>query len=140
MSVAAAEPISLSDIRVKDGDTIYYRNVEYRMIGYDAPETKRVRWRPVSKDEMTLGEISKDRLEELLKSGSIDLAEVPCSCPANQIADGSCNHHRLCGVLSVNGENVGKTLIAEGLAVPFVCGKTRCQKMPDWQKIIDAPH
>jgi endonuclease YncB( thermonuclease family) len=138
ISIAWAEPVSLSDVRVKDGDTIYYRNIEYRMIGYDSPETKRVRWRPVSKDEMALGEVSKARLEELLKSGPVDLTEVPCSCPAKNIKDGSCNHHRLCGILSVNGENVGKSLIAEELAVPFICGQNRCPKMPDWQKIIDT--
>jgi endonuclease YncB( thermonuclease family) len=138
VSVARAEPISLSDIRVKDGDTIYYRDAEYRMIGYDSPETKRVRWRTVSKDEIALGELSKDRLEELLKSGPIDLTEVPCSCPAKDIKDGTCNHHRLCGILSVNGENVGKSLIAEELAVPYICGQSRCPKMPDWQRIIET--
>jgi endonuclease YncB( thermonuclease family) len=138
VSVAWAAPISRNDIHVKDGDTIYYRDVEYRMIGYGSPETKRVPWRTVSKDEMALGEISKARLEELLKSGPVDLTEVQCSCPAKKIENGTCNHHRLCGILSVNGENVGKSLIAEELAVPFVCGKHRCPKMPDWQKIIDT--
>jgi endonuclease YncB( thermonuclease family) len=138
VSVAWAEPISLSEIRVKDGDTIYFRDIEYRMIGYDSPETKRVRWRPVSKDEMALWEVSKARLEELLKSGPIDLTEVQCPCPAKALKDGTCNHHRLCGILSVNGENVGKPLIAEELAVPYVCGEHRCPKMPDWQKIIDT--
>jgi endonuclease YncB( thermonuclease family) len=61
-SFASADPVSMNEIRVKDGDTIYYRNDEFRMIGYDAPETKRVRWRYVSKDEMALGEVSKARL------------------------------------------------------------------------------
>jgi endonuclease YncB( thermonuclease family) len=137
ISAARAESISLADIRVKDGDTIYYKGVEYRMIGYDAPETKNVPWRRVSEGERRVGEISKENLEDILKSGPIDLTEVQCSCSAKKLKDGTCNHGRKCGILSVNGENVGKSLIAAGLAVPFVCGPTRCPKMPDWQKIIE---
>jgi len=129
VSAAWAEPVSVADIRVKDGDTIYYRNVEYRMIGYDSPETKSVRWRKVSADERALGEISKARLDELLKSASqIDLSEVQCSCSVEKLATGICNHKRKCGILSVDGENVGKFLIAEELAVPYFCERTRCPK------------
>jgi hypothetical protein len=39
-SSLSAEPISIDDIKVKDGDTIYVHNIEFRMIGYDSPETK----------------------------------------------------------------------------------------------------
>jgi hypothetical protein len=42
----------------------------------------------------------------------------------------ACNHGRACGTLRSNGRDVGAILIAEGLAVPFVCGATSCPKTP----------
>jgi endonuclease YncB( thermonuclease family) len=77
------------------------------------------------------------RFTELLKSGPLDLTEVRCSCPESKILNGTCNRGRKCGVLTVNGENIGKTLIAEGLALEFFCGATSCPRMPDWPKIIE---
>jgi hypothetical protein len=59
---------------------------------------------------------------ELLKSGSLDLTEVPCSCSAKKLRDGTCNHGRKCAILSLNGRNIGDTLIVEELAVPYVLG------------------
>jgi hypothetical protein len=32
--------------------------------------------------------------------------------------------------LTANGRDVGAILISEGLAVPFVCGATRCPPKP----------
>src|SRR3979411_3339919 len=40
------------------------------------------------------------------------MTEVLCSCSAKKLNDGTCNHNRKCGILSVNGENVGKVRIA----------------------------
>ncbi|MDI2077480.1 thermonuclease family protein [Bradyrhizobium sp. Mp27] len=135
---AQAEPVNAADIIVKDGDSIVLNGIEYRMIGYDSPETTNVPWRKVSAEEKLIGAISKQRLSDLLREGPIDLKDMPCSCSAKKFKNGTCNHGRKCGVLSVNGRNVGETLIVEELAVPFACGKTRCQKMPDWPKIIRA--
>jgi len=39
--------------------------------------------------------------------------------------------------LVAHGKNIGDILIAEDLAQPFICGPTRCPKMPDWQAIIE---
>lgn len=53
LTCAVADPILVSDVRVKDSDSIYYKDVEYRMVRYDTPEiqTRRraagwVGWQP----------------------------------------------------------------------------------------------
>ncbi|MEH2560069.1 endonuclease YncB(thermonuclease family) [Bradyrhizobium algeriense] len=130
------EPISVDAIAVVDGDTIDVGPQRYRLVGFDTPEIW-TRRRKVSADERALATIVMQRLGELLHSGPLDLTEVVCSCPASTIGTKECNGGRKCGLLALNGKNVGETLIAEELAVPFVCGKTRCPRMPDWPKIIE---
>jgi endonuclease YncB( thermonuclease family) len=137
-SAASAEPITSSEIRVIDGDTIEARGAVYRMVGYDTPETATTRWRKVGRDEKALGLLAKERFQELINGGTLDLKEVPCSCPRSKIEDRTCNHGRKCAILTLNGKNIGDSLIAEELAVPLVCGKTRCTKMPNWSKIIQS--
>jgi len=130
-----AEPITPAEITVVDGDTIDARGVRFRMIGYDTPEVSTPR-RKVGAAERASAERATARFRELLKSGPLDLTEVRCSCPESRILNGTCNRGRKCGVLTLNGENIGKTLIAEGLAVEFIC-PTSCPKMPDWPSIIE---
>lgn len=130
-----AEPISAKAIAVVDGDTIDAGPHRYRLVGFDTPEISTPR-RNVPADERALASLAKERLGELLRSGPLDLTEVACSRPASTIGTKRCNHGRKCGLLTVNGKNVGDTLIAEELAVPFVCGKASCPRMPDWPKII----
>lgn len=130
-----AGPISVDAITVVDGDTIDIGPHRYRMVGYDTPEVKTPR-RKVTPDERALAIIAKERFEELLRSGPLDLTEVACSCPASTIGTKKCNSGRKCAILLLNGKNIGETLIAEELAVPYVCGETRCPRMPDWPQII----
>jgi endonuclease YncB( thermonuclease family) len=66
---------------------------------------------------MRRGNRASARLIELLDSGPIDLTDVRCSCTQSAIANGKCDWGRRCGRLTVNGKDVGDTLIAEGLAV-----------------------
>ncbi len=54
---ASAEPVSVDDISVVDGDTIDYRGERYRMIGYDTPEIQTPR-RLVGPDEKALATIA----------------------------------------------------------------------------------
>lgn len=131
-----AEQINVEAITVVDGDTIDVGPDRYRLVGYDTPEIKTPR-RKLSADEKALATIAKERFAELLRSGPLDLTEVACSCPASTIGTQSCNYGRKCGLLTLNGKNVGVTLIAEELAVPFVCGKASCPRMPDWPRIIE---
>lgn len=132
-----AEPINVEAIAVVDGDTIDVGPHRYRMVGYDTPEIKTPR-RRVSADEKALATIARERFIELLHSGPLDLTEVDCSCPASTIGTKDCNHGRKCGILTLNGRNIGETLIAEELAAPYVCWKTSCPRMPDWPAIIES--
>jgi endonuclease YncB( thermonuclease family) len=113
---ALAEPISVTEISVVDGDTVAAHGQRYRMIGYDTPEVVTPR-RRVGPDERAVATIAKERFVELLGSGPLDLTEVRCSCSTKKLRDGTCNHHRKCAILSLNGKNIGDTLIAEELAV-----------------------
>lgn len=134
---ASAEPVSVNDISVVDGDTIDYRGERYRMIGYDTPEIK-TRRRVVGPDEKAVATIAKERFAALLRSGPLDLKEVRCSCPESAIGTRWCNGGRKCGLLTLNGKNVGDALIAEELALPYVCGKSKCPPMPDWPRVIES--
>ena len=73
---------------------------------------------------------AKERLRQLLASGTPRLAKVPCACPPGTEGTSACNHGRSCGVLSVDGTDVAQTLIGEGLAVAFHCGSTGCPPLP----------
>ena len=124
-------------IAVVDGDTIDVGPYRYRMVGFDTPEIQTQR-RKVSADEKALAIIANERFAELLRSGPLDLTEVACSCPSSTIGTRERNYGRKCGILRLIGKNIGETLIAEELAVPFMCGRTCCPKMPDWPRIIDS--
>lgn len=131
-----ADPISRDQIFVKDGDTIikgepdlrYSADQEYRLVGYDAPETTRGRC-PV---EIEMGNRAAGRLISLLESGNLDLTELPCSCCPGTFLTKACNAGRRCGRLTVNGKDVAETLIAEGLAVRFICSETSCPQQKSW--------
>jgi endonuclease YncB( thermonuclease family) len=131
-----AEPINVGAITVVDGDTIDVGAQRYRMVGYDTPEISTPR-RSVSDDEKAVATLARERFIELLHSGPLDLTEVPCSCPASTLGTKKCNYGRKCGVLKLAGKNIGDTMIDEELAMPFHCGATRCQRMPNWQNIIE---
>jgi endonuclease YncB( thermonuclease family) len=132
-----AEPISADAIAVVDGDTIDVGPDRYRLVGFDTPEIRTPR-RKVSADERALATIASERLTELLRSGALELTEVRCSCPASKIGTKQCNIGRKCGVLTLDGKNIGATLITEELAVPYKCRKTSCPRMPDWPRIIES--
>jgi endonuclease YncB( thermonuclease family) len=134
---AQAKPINVNAIVVVDGDTIDVGPQRFRLVGFDTPEISTPR-RKVSADERALASLARQRFVELLHSGPLDLTEVACSCPATTLGTKECNHGRKCGVLLLNGKNIGDTLIAEELAMPFRCGATRCPKMPDWPAIIGS--
>ena len=126
---ANGEPINRDRIGVVDADTIYARGQDKntRLIGFNAPETGR---RAQCEHERNLGDIARTRLLQLLDEGSLDLTFIRCACSPGTEGTMSCNYARTCGILTVNGVDAGKTLIAEELAVPFVCGETRCPPTP----------
>src|SRR5262249_38288866 len=123
-----AAPVDSGDIRVIDGDTIrvYQKQPNVRLVGFNAPETRRA----ACDAERDLGARATRRVRDLVREGNLDFEFVACSCPPGMEGTFSCNYGRRCGTLKAAGRDVGAILIAEGLAVPFQCGPTRCPKTP----------
>jgi len=127
-ATAIAEPIDKSEIRVSDGDTVFARGKVYRLVGFNTPETFKAR----CAEERALGVKADKRLRQLVDGGGLDLTEVRCSCQPGTEGTRFCNYGRACGVLKAKGVDVGKTLIAEGLAESYVCGPHRCPRRRGW--------
>jgi len=125
---ADAEPIDPADIQIIDADTIqaYHQHPNVRLVGFNAPETRNA----ACQGEADLGTKATQRLRELVKAGNLDFSYVRCSCPEATQGTFACNYARDCGTLRSNGKDVGAILVAEGLAVPFVCGPTHCPPTP----------
>jgi endonuclease YncB( thermonuclease family) len=123
---ANTEPINSSDILVLDGDSIRVHNQSIRLVGFNAPEIQHAAY-PA---EQLQGDAAARRLRELVRGGNLDFIFVACSCPTSTQGTPMCNYGRACGVLKAGGRDVGEILIAEGLAVPFVCGATHCPPTP----------
>jgi endonuclease YncB( thermonuclease family) len=123
---AFADPIDTADIRVIDGDTIrvHHKQPNVRLVGFNAPETRRA----ACEAERNLGAKATRRLRDIVQAGNLDFVYVACSCPPGMRGTPACNYGRDCGTLKSQGRDVGAILIEEGLAVPFVCGATRCPK------------
>lgn len=118
-----------SDIRVIDGDTldIARQTANVRLVGFNAPEVGS----PKCSNELALGRRATDRLKALIKSAqSIELTRVRCACAPGTEGTSRCNFGRQCGVFKLDGRDVGKILISEGLAVSYVCGRTSCPPRP----------
>ena len=120
--------ITSDDVRVIDGDTIrlHQQRPDVRLVGFNAPETRRA----VCEAERALGDRATARLRELVRSSKLDFEFVACSCSPGTEGTSYCNYGRRCGSLKANGRDVGAILINENLAVPFVCGQTRCPPTP----------
>ncbi|TBF83150.1 thermonuclease family protein [Rhizobium leguminosarum] len=113
---------------ITDGDTVHVvgERAGTRLVGYNTPE----KFSPQCEYERKLGERASSRLRELVRSPNLQLTKVPCACPAGSEGTDACNHGRSCGVLRVDGRDVGQILIGEGLAVPFICEGNRCPRTP----------
>lgn len=121
----SATPV-VGSIRVIDGDTVDVAGEHFRLIGLNTPET----FEPRCSREYALGMRAKERLGELLSTGTPALTKMRCACPPGTEGTDRCNYGRSCGVLTVNGTDVAKTLVGEGLAVAFYCGETSCPPLP----------
>lgn len=106
------EAIAAPDCRVAyvyDGDTIAMAcdgrpEVTARLQGFDTAETKE----PRCDEERAHGALATDRLRQLVKRGGVEITRV-----------GQDKYNRPLIRLSVQGKDVGETLIREGLAVPY---------------------
>ena len=127
-TLAHAASIDPADIRVIDGDTIrvYHSRPDVRLVGFNAPETRRAQ----CEAERALGDKATRRVRELVRAGQLEFDFVACACVLGTEGTPVCNYGRRCGMLKAQGRDVGDVLVSEGLAVPFICGKTRCPKTP----------
>ena len=125
---AGDDTISAFRISVVDGDTIKVLGAlrSVRLVGFNAPET----YEPQCDREARIGEQAKEKLREVIAAGDLTLTYVARSCRPGTEGTNACNYGRACGKLRANGRDVGRILISAGLAVPFVCGSTRCPPTP----------
>ncbi len=100
---AAAAPPGL---RVIDGDTVEHDGTVHRLLGFDAPETHA----PECPAEAALGRRATARLRDLL-AGARRIVLVPLGRRDRW--------GRALSTLTVDGRDVGRILIAEGLARPY---------------------
>lgn len=120
--------IARNNFSIIDGDTIRINGERkgMRLVGFNTPETIE----PRCAEERVLGQKAKARLRQLVSKGRLSLERVRCSCKPNTEGTDACNYGRSCGILRVDGRDVGDILISEGLAVPFVCGARSCPATP----------
>jgi endonuclease YncB( thermonuclease family) len=125
---ALAGSIRATDIRVIDGDTIrvFHKRPNVRLVGFNAPETRHA----ACEAERALGAKATRRLRELVRSRSLMFRFVRCACRPGTERTRACNYGRRCGILEADGHDVGAILIAERLAVPFICGANSCPQTP----------
>lgn len=120
--IFAALLLASTTVHVIDGDTVRLGEETVRIANIDAPEIHQAK----CDAERRLGKIAKARLETLLLSGEIAMRRGdPAS---HRMKD---RHGRTLGTVSVDGRDVGVTLIGEQLARPWR-GKRQpwCDRQP----------
>jgi endonuclease YncB( thermonuclease family) len=132
-SMANASPLDPAQVEVVDGDTIRIAGETFRLVGFDAPETYRAR----CSSERDLGNRATFRLRQLVAGGGLDLERIKCSCPTGTEGTRRCNYGRSCGTLRARERDVGRILIAEGLARAYLCGRTSCPSRESWCPITE---
>lgn len=93
-------------IRVIDGDTIERGGINYRLVGFDTPETFHAK----CDEERELGEAASRRLADLIEAGHAHV---------DPVTDRRDRYGRGLARLLINGRDVGEILISEGLARPY---------------------
>lgn len=106
----SAEQIAARHVYAIDGDTIDIGGQRFRLVGFDTPET----YRASCDYERALGDLATSRLREIiLSAGVVDVVVLP----------GLDRYGRGLARLEIRSRDVGKILIAEGLARPYSGGR-----------------
>ena len=108
MSIFLAATLAVTTLAspyIIDGDTIVAGREHIRIANIDAPETRHAQ----CDAELRLGLAAKHRLEILLAAGDIEAHQAYANRPRDR-------YGRTLATITVDGEDVGEILIAEGLA------------------------
>jgi len=95
----------------------------YRLVGFNTPEAG---LGADCEQERMLAAKATQRLRQLVGAGGLELEPVRCACQPGTEGTDRCNFGRLCAILRAQGQDVGSTLIAEGLAEKYVWRKNWC--------------
>lgn len=113
---------------VIDGDTLRLSDgSRMRLVGFNTPGKGD---RAECAREVELSARATARLKELVAHSKTGVTQVACACPPGTEGTNECNYGRSCGTLTANGRDVGEILVAEGLAVSFVCSGGGCPPTP----------
>ncbi len=127
---AQADPVAPSEIEVVDGGTIRVHGNVMHIVGIDTPKLGQSAHCGL---ERMLAARAVSRLRQIIRSGSeIAVEKVGCSCRPGSRGATTCNDQQDCGVLTVDGADVGDILVAENLAHPHACGSDECPRPKPW--------
>ncbi len=93
-----------------DGDTVIVNGAHIRVANIDAPETHHAK----CEAERRLGLIATRRMDQLLKAGRL---RITIGDP--KTGRKTDRYGRTLATISVNGVDIGETLVTEGLARPW---------------------
>ncbi len=116
--------LALTAFVVKDGDTLRDtgRGYDIRIYGIDTPEIGLAK----CEAERALGEVVAARVRELLGAGQV-VTYAKAYTPRDARKWPVDGFKRRLATISIDGEDLGTTLLAEGLAKPYKTGPH-----PDW--------
>ncbi len=112
-------PLAVIDGRawsVVDGDSLLVDGQEWRLVGYDTPETERA----ACEAERRLGLIAKARLEVMIREAVAGGLRIELAATGERD-----RYRRPLGVLRIDGGDVGQQMIQEMLARPYLGGRKR---------------
>lgn len=109
--------LALAHLQVMDGDTVHAGGAAYRLAGVDAPE---IGTHAACPAEAALGDRAANRVRQLVKGPAAVTATAagPEARPAATVGGWPVDRYgRRLAHLSIDGKDLGDTLIGEGLAV-----------------------